>query len=459
MTDRYVGPGGSDGADGLSWANRKLTLNGVEDTPVTAGDTVYVGPGTYRETLDCDVSGSSGNPIEYVADVTGMNTDGIGGRVRITGSDNDDTAVRSNTISNTSATTYRTFRGFLMDGCDSQLINISQGDHWIIEDCVLFKRDWYADSIRYGWMPDGGTLTIRRCLIQGHKPIYVYAIAERTCSVRIENNIFIVSIPYDTDTRGIEFWRPRDWEVVNNTFLMGMGVETEGISAAYSGIVENNIFQHGSLVANADNMDEDYNVYERDVSNPIDTDLTQGSNTVFRPILFQPPLLYRGMKYPWTYPRLSHWSTIPDLACSNNAPSDDFFGVTRPTSDAKKTRGAIQFNQPSRGTEVHLTGESIKMPDAMCHQTLVPTTGKQMTFSVQVYRESNYAGTLPQLIIKQPGQSTRTTTDIGSAGVWNKLSDTFTPASSPKWVMMEIRSDNTAMSGNYAVYFDDLEAK
>ena len=63
MTVRYVGKGGSDSNDGLSWANRKLTLNGVEDTPVVAGDTIYVGPGTYRELLTVDVDGSSGNPI------------------------------------------------------------------------------------------------------------------------------------------------------------------------------------------------------------------------------------------------------------------------------------------------------------------------------------------------------------------------------------------------------------
>ena len=44
MTNRYVGIGGSDGSNGLSWANRKLTLQSAENG-VAAGDTVYVGPG------------------------------------------------------------------------------------------------------------------------------------------------------------------------------------------------------------------------------------------------------------------------------------------------------------------------------------------------------------------------------------------------------------------------------
>ena len=69
MTTLYVGPGGNDANNGLSWANRRLTLNGVEDKPVAAGDTVYVGPGVYRETLTVDVAGSSGNPITYIGDV------------------------------------------------------------------------------------------------------------------------------------------------------------------------------------------------------------------------------------------------------------------------------------------------------------------------------------------------------------------------------------------------------
>ena len=60
MVDRYVGIGGNDGNSGLTWALRKLTLNGAEDTPVVAGDTVYVGPGVYRERLIVDVSGGAG---------------------------------------------------------------------------------------------------------------------------------------------------------------------------------------------------------------------------------------------------------------------------------------------------------------------------------------------------------------------------------------------------------------
>src|SRR3989304_7878159 len=59
MPTYYVGPGGNDGNSGLTWALRKLTLNGAEDTPVAAGDICWVGPGVYRELLTDDISGAN----------------------------------------------------------------------------------------------------------------------------------------------------------------------------------------------------------------------------------------------------------------------------------------------------------------------------------------------------------------------------------------------------------------
>ena len=72
MTTRYVGKGGDDANSGLTWALRKLTLNGAEDTPVVAGDTVYVGAGTYRELLTYDVSGGAGTPIHISVIIQGI---------------------------------------------------------------------------------------------------------------------------------------------------------------------------------------------------------------------------------------------------------------------------------------------------------------------------------------------------------------------------------------------------
>lgn len=134
MATYYVGPGGNNANAGTSWALRKLTLNGAEDIPVAAGDTVYVGPGTYREKLTIDVNGSAGSPITYIGDYSGANTDGVGGVVRITGSNNDQTVTRSNAIVGSSKN-YRTFRSFALDLCDTHILGTSC-QNWTIQQCV-----------------------------------------------------------------------------------------------------------------------------------------------------------------------------------------------------------------------------------------------------------------------------------------------------------------------------------
>lgn len=137
MTTYYVGTGGNDGNSGTSWANRKLTLNGAEDIPVAAGDTVYVGPGIYREMLTVDVSGSSGSPITYIGDFSGANTDGVGGVVRITASDDDIAATRANCITAASKN-YRTFRGLVFDMSSSHSVNATTAcSSWIVEQCYF----------------------------------------------------------------------------------------------------------------------------------------------------------------------------------------------------------------------------------------------------------------------------------------------------------------------------------
>lgn len=142
MTTRYVdGVAGNDGNNGLAPVfdgvnGPKLTLNGAEDTPVVAGDLVHIKAGAYRETLTVDVSGGAGSPVEYRGDYAGSIWSGAGGVVRITGSDNDQTAVRASCIVATTKN-YRTFNGFAMDTCSSYLLNLTDPQNWIINGVHL----------------------------------------------------------------------------------------------------------------------------------------------------------------------------------------------------------------------------------------------------------------------------------------------------------------------------------
>src|SRR3990172_4162182 len=112
MTTLYVdGTRADDTGNGLTIATAKKTLNGAEDIPVAAGDLVHVrNTSTYRETLTVDVSGTAGNPIEYRGDYLGTIFGDAPNPVRITGSDNDQTATRANWITTATARDYRTFQ-------------------------------------------------------------------------------------------------------------------------------------------------------------------------------------------------------------------------------------------------------------------------------------------------------------------------------------------------------------
>lgn len=284
MTLRYVGSGGSDSNNGLSWANRKLTLNGVEDSPVAAGDIVYVGPGVYRETLTLDVSGSSGNPIAYVGDYTGANTDGVGGTVRITGSDNDTTQTRTTGITATSRN-YRTFTGFEFGLVSTAAINMATAcGNWIIENCAFSQMT--GDAIVMAGT--GVANTIRRCYFTPLKGIAVKvshsSVVNDTGHV-IENCLFL-----GVNGGGIRNERVGGILVRNCSFL---GVGTHAIrilTALNSGqvITVNNCIFSGCLnVLTATTTAEFVEDYNALFGNTTDrTNVTAGSNSnAYPPLL------------------------------------------------------------------------------------------------------------------------------------------------------------------------------
>ena len=171
MTTYYVGSGGNDANNGLTWALRKLTLNGAEDIPVAAGDTVYVGAGIYRELLTCDVAGANGNPITYIGDTDGSHTDLAGGMVRVTGSDNDQAASRDHCV--TGSVNYRAFSGFVLDGATYYQFEAPDPDNWTISKCAIIGP--YSSDYAALYLGGGANHLVQDCLIYGHVLVFHWA--------------------------------------------------------------------------------------------------------------------------------------------------------------------------------------------------------------------------------------------------------------------------------------------
>lgn len=456
MATRYVGPGGSNANSGLTWALRKLDLNGAEDTPVAAGDVIYVGPGTYRELLTLDVSGSAGNPISYISDVTGQNTDGVGGVVRITGSDNDTTTTRANCISG-AGRSYRTFRGFTLDTTSGAIVNLtSNPGNCIIEDCVFNTQIAAANSISFSGT--GTDNTVRRCVFYGGKASVVSWTHSSTVSNAaglVENCIFLGANGRFVDTTRV------GGLIVRNCLFVGSTSSCVRVVTALAGgqtVTVNNCI----LASNAVGMQgtalgeivEDYNSFFGNATDR--TTVNTGTNSDVFPAPLDFGVLLAGFALVRSSFSPAPFSPLRAITGTGQS-AEDFYGKTKPATAAKISRGPIQFTNISReATTVRTGAASIKLADAGRHQMYVPVTNVSTVFSVYVQWEADYAGTKPQMIIKQPGQSDVTVTATGSSGSWELLTTTLTPAALPGFVIVELVSNNTASATNFDCFFDDL---
>lgn len=475
MTTYYVGKGGSDSNGGESWDDRLETLNGAEDQPIAAGDTVYVGAGSYHETLTVDVSGSSGSIISYIADVTGAYTDGVGGTVRITGvsSSIPDSAVRAYCIDMSGGVRdYRTFTGFFLDGVTTTLFNLSpDGLHNLVIEDFTFGTTPALNNIDGIGLANaqatvaGDLITIRRCLFDGMVGNAISLVAAAggysLTNSRIENCIFNGLCEY-----AIYFYYIYGITIINCTFLgqqiNQFSIYVEQTSGAHDCWIYNCFEQFIGSSCIPDNcIIENYCTKVVHSFNPQEAGYTPGGSNNGNVIsCWIPPTLYGGFKLQNVpiWGQHAPWSVVAQYASGSTPPSDDFYGTDRPAAAAKVTRGAIQYHEVERETTTVPSGEveSIKMRDFTVYHIPIPVTGKQMKFSVEVYREADYTGTNPQMIIKQPGQSAQTVTDAGAVSQFNLLNTAFTPSNTPAYVIMELRSNNTATTGNYDVFFGKI---
>jgi hypothetical protein len=344
----------------------------------------------------------------------------------------------------------------------------SGGDDIIFEDCQIMSS--LAAQYGVNASPNSAdAVTFRRCFFEAYGTgiLIDTTSTETTCGYLFENCIFIMNYGASGASYAIHANYAYGFTVKNCSFFHN-GFDTPGAVRAQNVSTSNIIYVYNCLLynsrllsANTGVITANHNfIVPQTTDAAMFTNVTKGANSITRnPILAPPPLFDGGHYFPYTLLEFDANSPISLYACANSPPADDFFGIARPTTDSKKTRGAIQYGTLERETTTVPSGEteSMKMPDAMTYQIIIPITGKRMTFSLEVYREANYAGTNPQMIIRQPGQSPRTETDVGSASQWNALSDEFTPVDSPAWVVLEIRSNNTATSGNYDTFWGAFE--
>ena len=397
------------------------------------------------------------NAITYIADVTGENTDDVGGVVRITGSDNDTSATRSTCIS--CDDDYRVFRGFSVDVVTSDCILLDGSLHIILEDIIGTSANKIIKI-----QDTSQSITMRRCkFLAALQPVLItHGVTVDDSGHVIENCLYLAA-----GAQAARIDRVGGVQIRNAMVLGGNeGIRiVQALATGQTIAINNSVFNSINTALRATalgEITEDYNAFHRNGADR--NTVATGANSNTFPPLLNTPILFAGTdqlsgyKFPWLFGELSEWSQIAAIAGVDER-NTDLFGIRRPNhTAAKNSWGPVQFHDNERETTTTrgASAASIIFHDAGVHHIWVPVENTEITISVWVYREANYAGTLPRMTIKQPGQADDVTTDAAAAAQWNELTTTLTPAADPPYVVVEMQSLNTAAAGNFDIFWDDL---
>lgn len=289
--------------------------------------------------------------IKFIADVTGGLTDGIGGTVRVTGSDNDQTVTRNFCIDVVS-TKFRTFRGFTLEMANSQCFNCSTGaaQDIIVEDCTL------QESVGNAVGASGGAthlrFCIRRCRFWRTKGAAISLAAPSTVSNAnhlIENCLFPAS-----RTITLQSDRVGGIQVRNCSLTSGSGIFVATALAVGQTIVVNNcLFDALSTVfsvTTANEIMEDFNALFNCVT-ARSGGLATGANSNLLPSFLQNPLLLNGSIFSYIPFAPSSYSPLASIA-GFNPPYEDFYGSARASPSSW---GAVQYQAGRRASDAGIS--------------------------------------------------------------------------------------------------------
>ena len=456
-----------------------LDVNGITFPAIGGGLTFYVvsGEGPYEVASVTDalnltlVKPWSGptvgtlsyeiyRPVYLIADVSGVNTDGVGGVIRVTGS-NDDTAtpgLRGRNIGIYALIhDYWHIRGFTVTTTQNAFFS-DQCDMICIEDAVGVDND---RSLLYA--VDSTRNILRRAISLG---AYSAPIFEINQTGPISNSQCLGEDLYAYSGQGA--WVHDVGGVTVKNMTMGFANDYALLVPGMQ--VGNAVFLHDSLIhycwgtaaveaaALGEIIENMNNFWQNTADRNANVANTGGVDTIHchLPAL---PLLTGRSRNPMLFFSPSQWDATRNAAGQYPA-NMDLFGVHNEVAQTRRSWGAMHNYAVYRSTTQtygSFTG-SLYMEDAM-EQQFVYNVQPEVTYrvTVQVYTESNYTGNNPQMVIRQPGQTDVTATTTGAKGTWEQLSATFTTGADVDWISVAIRSRNTATLPSFGVYWNGLQ--
>lgn len=486
MATYYVRKTGSDSAGGTSSGTAWLTI-GKALTSATGGDTVYVGGGTYRETVS--VSATPGSTLTLIADVDGLNTGDFGEVIWTAFTTNDKTSASASRTLNTNGKSNLYFKKFTIIGGGSNSVvgnsTSTTSQNITFEDCLFTSQssstsgveavaqngvalNWLLDRCRFIGVASttagqgllrvnclGNTsvdtnVIIRNCYFQGSAAASVAFVGADTTHASA-NGAKGGSVIFNTAIGTDVFLYVSNWN------------PDAPVTANGNVIFTNTGFSASSTTAD---ITESYNINYATTSQTGLSGNGTGDKTgaTYAPLFHIGQELQQGRQI---RPMMTPCSDCPCWAVgtTGSPPSVDLLNRTKPSgggigeSTANKTPGALERHDfaVKETSTFDSSPNSIKITGPGDHRVLIPVDTASTTITIKTRFTSGYTGSLPKAVINANGEigvSTQTVTATGSANTWSTLTfSAFTPTGK-SWISLDLYSQDT--SGTGIAYFDTI---
>lgn len=400
-------------------------------------------------------------PVYLIADTTGVETDGVGGVVRITGTDDDETKTRNEGIY-ADTRNYWVIRGFRIDCCDSESVYVDTCTYMTFEDLSIMDYTTQGFEIS-----DSTQITIRRTVILGGASHTGYSI-DVWAGVNIDNGHILVENVYATGgalnisiadiggstiknyTSGFRSY----WNIKVGSVNAGAAVFVHDCLLHFTSYEALDAWALGELVEQHNNL----------WSNGIDRSANVGTAANSTAYCYLPslPLLGDGTRWPTVaFFAPSEWEPTR-AAAGLYGKNEDMFGVHNEVAQTRRSWGAQHHYPTKRETTVAYGAFAAAQaePDAMEQQHYWNVQeDRTYTITVQVDLDAGYTGNNPQMTVSQPGQADVVATSTGAKGSWEQLTVTFTTGSALDWIGIFLKSRNTSALANKSVRWQDLDVR
>jgi len=484
MTVYYVRKSGNDGAAGTTPATAWLTIaKALGAAGIASGDTVYIGAGTYRETVTVAMTSATVETF-VIGDVDGSHTGDSGDVIWTAYTTNDTTAPAAAATLTLSARDFLTFVDLTILGGDaatSCIVASAISTNIKLTRCTLITgRNGVVIGVT-GTADTALDWTIDSCILMGFQSAALVlftlptsASADYSADVLIQNTVFMgppANVALAITASGASAFKGGGVDAYNCTFVFAsQAVVTQSANVAtslpchvYNSVIYGLQTTACLSATTSGQIVEDYNWIVGTIPR---SNVSAGGNSTAsgaNGAIAKAPLLELGQS--WLYgrrprPFFSPMSGSPLLGFGAQAggPAIDLAGGPRPSGGATYAVGAYERgNSFRRETGTVRTGSNaigITGPGYQDFTARVDAVPTDITAYVQW--DATYAGTKPKMQIlngTECGVADATDTATGSSGSWEQLSLTFTPTAKG---IVKVRFLSSDTNGGGQMFVDDL---